>query len=320
MSLTLSQTPRTMQRPGQGIVRDGGPATQHSEYPKHMVHPGFQPGTGDQEVKIADPQTGKPWRIAYVGGKSIRFPPVLAMDADQEAFHESQGYKSIGRSDPAAFAAAVRAAVPQAEVHEPEQYPKWIAGLNRSVNSAEQEAEAYIAAGLAPPHPLPVAASSEESTVEPPALTTEVKTLLERPDLAPTDDVRFSILEGKVDAIATTFSRLEGMLGRILDAQAPAAAPEPSVAAAPAENQPNLSEQVDNLVAVGPVPGTLNTLPPTSRRIITKNQRSAESIARGEKIRAGIAKRKAEAAQTGAAPQADEPAEAVVAEAAEPVE
>ena len=91
MSLTLAQTPRTMQRPGQGIVRDGGPATQHSEYPKHMVHPGFQPGTGDQEVKVPDPQTGKPWRIAYVGGKSIRFPPVLAMDADQEAFHESQG-------------------------------------------------------------------------------------------------------------------------------------------------------------------------------------------------------------------------------------
>ena len=296
MSLTLSQTPRTMQRPGQGIVRDGGPATQHSEYPKHMVHPGFQPGTGDQEVKIADPQTGKPWRIAYVGGKSIRFPPVLAMDADQEAFHESQGYKSIGRSDPAAFAAAVRAAVPQAEVHEPEQYPKWIAGLNRSVNSAEQEAEAYIAAGLAPPHPLPVAASSEESTVEPPALTTEVKTLLERPDLAPTDDVRFSILEGKVDAIATTFSRLEGMLGRILDAQAPAAAPEPSVAAAPAKPAR----------ATAPAKATAD--------------RSPESIARGEKIRAGIAKRKAEAAQTGAAPQADEPAEAVVAEAAEPVE
>ena len=296
MSPTLAQTPRTMQRPGQGIVRDGGPATQHSEYPKHMVHPGFQPGTGDQEVKIADPQTGKPWRIAYVGGKSIRFPPVLAMDADQEAFHESQGYKSIGRSDPAAFAAAVRAAVPQAEVHEPEQYPKWIAGLNRSVNSAEQEAEAYIAAGLAPPHPLPVAASSEESTVEPPALTTEVKTLLERPDLAPTDDVRFSILEGKVDAIATTFSRLEGMLGRILDAQAPAAAPEPSVATAPAK----------------PARVTAPAKAATDR--------SPESIARGEKIRAGIAKRKAEAAQTGAAPQADEPAEAVVAEAAEPVE
>lgn len=249
-----------MQLPGAGIVRANSPAAQHSEYPKHMRHPAFQPGVADQEIKVINPETGKPTGgLAYVGGRAIRLPPVLAMDADQEEYHKSQGYVVVGKSDPAAFARAVRAAAPQAETHDPAQYPKWIAALGRSVDSAEQEAELL---GLSPP------ASSEEPSAEP-AVSAEVKTLLDCPDLASADAARIDALEAKVGTILSGFDRLEAMLGRIAGTQAMSAAPEPP--------KPPATPAARRRTAPGrPTP-----------------QRSAESIARGEKIKAGIAKRKA---------------------------
>jgi hypothetical protein len=273
----ILENQRALQRPGQGIVRPNGAAITHSEYPKHMVHPGFQPGIAAKEISIPDPITGKPWRKAYVGDAAIRFPPVLVRDEDQEEYHASQGYVSIGKSDPAAFARAVAAASPTAETHEPAQYPKWIAALNRSVDSAEQEAEAL---GL--PMPEQPAGSEEPGA---PSLSTEVKTLLERPDIA-----RLDALEQKVDTIVSSFDKLSGMLAQVIAGQAPAAAPAPPVAAAKARGRRR-----------GPVAAK------------GKPQRSAQSIARGEKIKAGIAKHRAEAAA-----QAD--AATVVTEAAQPLE
>ena len=277
----ILENQRTLLRPGQGIVRPNGPATQHSEYPKHMVHPGFQPGKPDREVKVIDPETGTPsWKVAYTGGKAIRFPPVLVRDEDQEAYHASQGYVSIGKSDPAAFARAVAAAAPTAETHEPAQYPKWIAALGRSVDNAEQEAEAL---GLpAPERPV----GSEDAGA--PSLTAEVKTLLDRPDIA-----RLDALEKKVDAIVSSFDRMAAMLERVVSGQPTAAVPEPP-AASSATSVPK-SPQAD-----APV------------------QRSAESIARGEKIRAGIARRKAEeAAKSAPVARVHEPA---VTDPAEPLD
>ena len=272
---------RTMQRPGEGIVRPNGAGPQHSEYPKHMVHPAFQPGKPDREVKVIDPETGQPtWKLAYVGGTSIRFPPVLVMDANQEEYHASQGYVSIGKSDPAAFAKAVRAAAPTAEVHKPEQYPKWLASLNRSVNSAEEEAELL---GM----PLPAAASSEQPG-DAPAANAEVGHLFVPRLVATPANPRLEALESKVDAIADSFSRLEAMLARIAGA-APAAPPN--------ETAPQPAE------------------PPKT------GERSAASIARGEKIKAGIAAAKKAAEET--APPDGEPAaqtELVVADDAQAVE
>lgn len=262
---------RTMQRPGQGIVRPNGATTQHSEYPKHMAHPGFQPGKVGSEVK-------SPHGFSYhVGGEAIRFPPVLVQNEDQEEYHKSQGYVSIGKSDPAAFARAVQAAAPQAEHHEPDQYPKWIAALGRAVASAEEEAELL---GLPPPAPP---ASSEEPSATP-ALSTEVATLLDRPDIAAQ---RITTLEGKVDAIASSFERMEAMLARIAGGQPAQAAPEPPMASAPAKPQ--------------------RVTPPAKG----KPQRSAESIARGEKIKAGLA---AKRAAEEAAKSTEKPTEAAVAD------
>lgn len=135
-----------MNQPGMGIVREPIPMTAHVEFPKHMRHPGFQPGTPDEEVKLPG---GK---LAYAGGKSIRFPDVLVHGREQEEYHESLGYRSIGQSDPAAFARAVQAASPQAEVHQPVQYPKWVNG--KIAHSIEDEAE--ILGTPIPETPAPV--------------------------------------------------------------------------------------------------------------------------------------------------------------------
>lgn len=128
--------------PGEGRYSQPASPAQHVEYPKHMVHPGYQPGTIGQEVK-------SPHGFSYyIGGTAIRFPPVLVMNADQEEMHAAQGYVSIGKSDPAAFARAAAAAVPVDPDHVPEPYPKWVAG--RVVNSAAEEA---VALGQPAPEP-----------------------------------------------------------------------------------------------------------------------------------------------------------------------
>ena len=124
---------RTLLEPGKGIVRSEQPVTEHAEYPLHMAHPGFRPGVVGPEVK-------SPHGFTYnLPGEAIRFPPVLVNSADQEAYHTSQGYQRIGKSDPAAFARAVALAAPQAETYVPVEYPKWVNG--QIANSAEEEAE-----------------------------------------------------------------------------------------------------------------------------------------------------------------------------------
>jgi len=135
----LIEQHREMLVPGQGIVRDRGPTKEYSEFPKHMTHPGFQPGTGDKEHKVMDENGNPTGRVYYSGGRSIRFPPVLVHTEAQEEYHASQGYVTIGKSDAAAFARAVATAVPVPEEHKPIEYPKWSHG--KMVNNADEEAE-----------------------------------------------------------------------------------------------------------------------------------------------------------------------------------
>jgi hypothetical protein len=286
---------RTLSQPGAGINRHPGPATAHSEYPKHMVHPGYQPGIAAKEVAVPDPVTGKAWRKAYVGGTSIRLPPVLAMDEDQEAYHASQGYVTIGKSDPAAFARAIATAAPSTETHVPDQYPKWIAELGRSVNSEAEEAEALalVAAAAWQPAAGPrILPASSEQTGDAPALGAEVATLLDRPDIALADgsdktrltEVEWQIkntqaelgeVSRKVDQIVGSFSRLEGMMAKII------AGPEYHSGA-----------------SVSPGPKSRAKASPIC---------APKSAARSEAIKAGIARRKEAQVAAEAPSPAEEP-------------
>lgn len=127
-------TNRIMIRGHEAIVHDEPPTQTHNEYPLHMVHPGFQPATVGEEV------THPSGRFKYhVGGTSIRFPPVLVLNADQRAYQESQGYVVQGKSNPDAFARAMQS-LSTSPTQERIEYPKWVGGV--LCNSPEEEAVA----------------------------------------------------------------------------------------------------------------------------------------------------------------------------------
>lgn len=181
---------RTLLMPGQGIVKEPLPVSDHTEYPKHMIHPGYQPASVGTEVR-------SPHGFTYfIGGTAIRFPPVLVMDADQEARHAADGYVSIGKSDPAAFARAVAASAPPVTDYKPDEYPKWVNG--RVVNSAEEEAELL---GL----PMPAATSEAPATA--PEVDTEVNSLEVQPAPMPglggdaSEEDEIAALEAKLAAL-----------------------------------------------------------------------------------------------------------------------
>lgn len=129
--------------PGKGQYREAPPVTEHSRYPLHMEHPGFQPGIPDREIKVVDPATGRPTgQLIYTGSQPIRYAPVLVFDSDQEEGHAAQGYRPVGKSDPAAFAKAVATAAPPVLDYKPIEYPKWVFG--KMVNDVAEEEARYI--------------------------------------------------------------------------------------------------------------------------------------------------------------------------------
>jgi hypothetical protein len=132
---------RTMIRPHEGVIRETPPDPKHNEYPKHMNHPGYRPASLGEEV-VHPSGKFKYW----VGGTSVAWPPVLAMNADQEDYHESQGYVVQGKSSPEAFARAVRAEPVSNQDHI--EYPKYVGGV--LVNDAAQEARARAKLGAQP--------------------------------------------------------------------------------------------------------------------------------------------------------------------------
>lgn len=181
---------RVMQVPGQGIIPRGRPTIDYKEYPKMMTHPQFQPGKPSAEVK-------SPHGFTYHGiGTPVRFPPVLVKTPDDEAYHASLGYEGAVKCDPAAFDRAVgNGQIPDQVVYKAIEYPKWV--LGKLVHSKEEE-DKLTGAQAAP------------AVLE---LETEVKTLLDRPDInrdppgvhelvAPTktiEQLRIEDLEAKVD-------------------------------------------------------------------------------------------------------------------------
>ena len=117
---------------------------EHTEYPKYMTHPAYQPGTAAREV-VPDPT--QPWKKAYIGGTPIKNPPVLVKNEDDEAWHASRGYVSQGKSDAAAFARAVAAPVPMDD-YTPERYPMWVGD-----KLVHDEAEERAALGMVAQEP-----------------------------------------------------------------------------------------------------------------------------------------------------------------------
>jgi hypothetical protein len=136
-----------LQQHADTIIRDAPPTREHKEYPKYMTHPAYQPGRVGEEVR-------SPAGFSYhVGGTPIRYPPMLVRDADQEEYYRSQGYVTQGKSDPAAFAAAVQAMPPPDENYRPKEYPKWVGDFLVN-NREEEEAAAHkrrVQLGIEPP-------------------------------------------------------------------------------------------------------------------------------------------------------------------------
>lgn len=110
----------------------------HQEYPLTMAHPAYQ---ASKSVPVPGTERFAPDGVTIIAsdwqGSPEKFPPVTAVNADDEEFYISQGYARAGQSDPAAYATALAAPLPA--LYEPEEYPKWIDGV--LCQSAEDAAE-----------------------------------------------------------------------------------------------------------------------------------------------------------------------------------
>jgi hypothetical protein len=100
---------------------------QYQDYPKLMVHPGFQPATLGTS---ADERKGTPAKI----GQPVKFPPVTVNNEQQEEYHAAQGYGPAGKGNPAAFVAAHSS--PDTPYHK-QEYPKYVGDI--VVNNEDEE-------------------------------------------------------------------------------------------------------------------------------------------------------------------------------------
>lgn len=220
--------------PGQNVVVPPPPPQNFVEYPKMMTHPGFAPGVADKEIKVLDENGNPTGRVAYRGGRSVRYPPVLVMTADQEAQHASEGYCNSVSCDPAAFARAVASAAPAVLDYKPIQYPKWCHG--KQVLDANEENEWLEELGIdADGKPVIKAKGNEQLAIGTseapgePALSAEANTLQVWPQAAILD------IESEVDEIAALEAKLAALKAKKATEQEPVvtlnpeAVPEPLV-------------------------------------------------------------------------------------------
>ena len=259
---------RTMELPGEGIVRDPGPKKEHEEFPRYMTHPQYRPGKPDKEIKVfndAGQEVGK----RYMGGESIRFPPVLVRTAASRDEHLSFGYVDQGKSDPAAFERLVASAQPVPENYVPIEYPKYCFG--KIVNDRAEEEERLIELNINPDG-SPREASSEVAASEP-ALDTEVATLEVWPAV-PGAAAGAETAASDEDDIGA----LEAKLAEIRARKARAAELRAEIGAELAEEAEPVAEPVE-LVAAEPTPPA--------------------KPSRSEAIKAGLARKKAAKAQEG---------------------
>ncbi len=95
---------------------------EYQRFPLWMHHPHEQPAVLSDDY--GGPQGTRP-ALGYgaPAGRARRFPPVMVQNAEQEAYHASQGYEP-GQSSKAAFEKA-----PLPSGYQQQEYPKIVNGL-----------------------------------------------------------------------------------------------------------------------------------------------------------------------------------------------
>ncbi len=134
--------------PAQPPAEPAPPPPTYVEYPLVMVHPNARKATCDgvpgQEKR--DPRTGQiiPGEFWQYRGSPDFMPPVTVNNADQEAYHASEGYRRGGKGDVAAFANLQCGA--SVKPHVVERYPMWV-GSTLVHNEAEEKALRGVSEG-----------------------------------------------------------------------------------------------------------------------------------------------------------------------------
>jgi len=95
----------------------------YEKYPLTMAHPAYKPAT------ISKGEAGA------AHGQPMKFPPVTVRDEMEQEYYEAQGYREAGHVDPSAWADQHSGPIP--DVHQAQQYPKWVEG--RLVNSIDDD-------------------------------------------------------------------------------------------------------------------------------------------------------------------------------------
>jgi len=93
--------------------------TGFQEFPKWMRHPAEREAVVCDEREV-DPATGRERWVNKPPGQPVKFPPCMALDADQEAYFRAQGYLAAD-GDAAAYSRATVAPLPDGYVHR--EYP-----------------------------------------------------------------------------------------------------------------------------------------------------------------------------------------------------
>lgn len=272
---------REMLQPGEGIVRDPGPQKQHEEFPRYMTHPAYRRGKPDQEIKVLN-ESGQEVGKRYMGGESIRFPPVLARTLADRDFHLSQGYVDNGKSDAAAFSRLVADAEPVQENYKPLEYPKYCFG--KIVNDAAEE-EARLIELNVNPDGSPRQSSSEAPAAEP-EVNAEVNTL----EVFPAAQIEAPAEEDEITALEARLVELRAKKARAVQLKA-------EIAQLEAEVEPGTQAKEDIIHGAELMDAVA----------AEAGQEAPRELTKGEKIRAGIARGKA----ARAAAQAKEGGETV---------
>lgn len=97
------------------------------QFPLTMAHPNFVPSKSEP-VPGTERRGPNGFLISQdYRGTPERYPPVTVHDHDQQEYYEAQGYRVVGKADPAAYARAH--ASPAEASYVPMDYPKWVNGV-----------------------------------------------------------------------------------------------------------------------------------------------------------------------------------------------
>jgi hypothetical protein len=136
--------------------------SEAQEYPKFVSHPDFTPEVPGRWSYTPGPG-GLP-QAEYIAGVPAKNPPFLVHNRAAEREANARGWYAAGTYDPEAFDEATSDKVDW--TYEPQEWPKWSAELNRSIESPEEETALVRSGALKSPltreTPVTSDASSED--------------------------------------------------------------------------------------------------------------------------------------------------------------